>query len=248
MREQLFTNPDLARFYDADVDTDIPRWDEDFCLGLAQNAKSVLDLGCGTGTFCLRVMQGRRVFGIDPAKGMLDIAKAKRGAEQIQWVLADACTMRLSEKFDLIVMLGHAFQCLLTDQSQLQLFETIAAHLAVGGTFVIDSRNTKLEAWRDWTPDKTRKSLAVEGLGEVSTWHDVKYDQTTNIATYDTNYVAQSTGQQWHASSRIRFGRQDEIAARIAEAGLKVSRWMGDWHGRPLAETAPEIIPVGGWG
>jgi len=219
---------------------------QDYCLGLAQGAGSVLDLGCGTGSFCLRVAQGRRVVGVDPARAMLDIAKAKPGAAQIDWVQADARNVRLDEKFDLIVMLGHAYQCLLSDEGQGHLCQTVAAHLAVGGTFVFDSRNPVKEAWRDWTPDKTRKVIELEGLGDVTTWHDVSYDPATGIATYDTSYEAQATGEVWHSPASIRFAKQDEIAVRIAESGLNVNRWLGDWHGQPWSERAPEIIPIGG--
>jgi nitroreductase len=38
---------------------------------------------------------------------------------------------------------------------------------------------------------------------------------------------------------------REAIAARIAEAGLKVERWLGDWTGRPWTPQAAEIIPVG---
>ena len=52
-------------------------------------------------------------------------------------------------------------------------------------------------------------------------------------------------GSIQRASSRIRFASRDNIAARIAEAGLEVDLWLGDWHAAPFTTLAPEIIPVG---
>lgn len=154
--------------------------------------------------------------------------------------------MRLDETFDLIVMTGHAFQCLLTQDDQQALCATIAAHLAPGGTFIFDSRNPAVEEWRQWTPDQSRGMINVPGLGQFETWHDVRFDHDTGIAAYDTVYCDQKTGQTWQATSRILFASQSQIAAAIESAGLKAHRWMGDWTGRPMTETSPEIIPVGG--
>jgi ubiquinone/menaquinone biosynthesis C-methylase UbiE len=107
--EQLYDDIAFARFYDADNAPET-RDDEDYCVALAASARSVLDLGSGTGTFCARVAAGRRVVGVEPAQGMLDIARAKPETEQVRWVHGDGRAVRLGETFDLIVMLGHAFQ------------------------------------------------------------------------------------------------------------------------------------------
>jgi hypothetical protein len=31
----------------------------------------------------------------------------------------------------------------------------------------------------------------------------------------------------------------------LAEAGLLVEQWLGDWQGEPYADTSAEIIPIG---
>lgn len=243
MAEPLFHNPDFTRFYDAENPWDT---DKDYCFALAENAGSVLDLGCGTGELATRLAGTRRVTGVEPAAAMLDHARRRQGADQVRWVEADARTVRLNETFDLIVMTGHAFQCLLTQDDQQALCATIAAHLAPGGTFIFDSRNPAVEEWRQWTPDQSRWMLTVPDLGEFETWNDVRFDQDTAIAAYDTVYCDRKSGQTWQATSRILFASQSQIAEAIASAGLKPHRWMGDWTGGPMTEMSPEIIPVGG--
>ncbi len=243
MAEPLFHNPDFTRFYDAENPWDT---DKEYCLALAKNAGSVLDLGCGTGELATVLAGGRRVTGVEPAAAMLDHARRRPSAERVRWVEADARTVRLDETFDLIVMTGHAFQCLLSKDDQQALCATIAAHLAPGGTFIFDSRNPAVEEWRQWTPDQSRRMLDVPGLGEFETWHDVRFNHDTAIAAYDTVYCDQRTGQTWQATSRILFASRSQIATAIESAGLKAHRWMGDWTGGPMTEMSPEIIPVGG--
>src|SRR5690606_28055961 len=92
---------------------------DDFYLDLVMSARSVLDVGCGTGKI-LRAARERghtgRLVGLDPAKAMLDVANQDRG--DIEWTLGDLVAgpydgeaEPLAEGgFDLIFMSGHAFQ------------------------------------------------------------------------------------------------------------------------------------------
>ena len=242
MADKLFHDPQLTQFYDLDNPWDR---DKDFVLAFASGKGSVLDLGCGTGELAVALADGRRVAGVEPAAAMLDIAQARPGGEQVRWVEADARSVRLDERFDLVVMTGHAFQCLLGDDDQLAVCRTIVAHLAPGGTFIFDSRNPVCEEWRSWVPGQTARRFGHPELGEIEAWNDVRFDVDRAIATYDTFYRAAGGGEVWQATSRIRFAGRDEIATAIAGAGLQVNEWLGDWEGGAWHVQAPEIIPVG---
>lgn len=241
MQDRLFEDPDLVRFYDAENG-----WGDDtrFCLALAGQAKSVLDLGCGTGLLAAALGGSREVWGVDPARAMLDVARKREGGSAVTWVEADGRSIRLGRRFDLVVMTGHAFQCLLTDADQRALCETIAAHLAPKGRFIFDSCNPAREEWREWVPDLSGREFDLAPWGRITAWNDVRMDGASNIVTYETCYQNQA-GSIQKASSRIRFATRNDIAARIVEAGLTVEHWLGDWHGSPCAPEAPEIIPLG---
>lgn len=240
--DRLFDDAELAEFYDLENGWGV---DLDFCAGLAAEATSVLDLGCGTGELATALGEGRRVVGVDPATAMLDIARAKPGAERVRFIEADARTVRLGERFDLVVMTGHAFQVFLTEPDQSAVLATIAAHLAPGGRFIFDTRNPQVREWLEWVPQLSERQLDHPRHGRVTAWNDMAYDPDTGIVTYTTHYLIEATRQELSAASKILFTPKERIAALIASAGLCAERWAGDWQGGSWHELAAEIIPIG---
>ena len=93
MGDAVFNDPRLVRVYDAiegdrrDLEVYVEVVDE---LGV----RSVLDIGCGTGTFaCLLAGRGIDVVGVDPARASLEIARAKPDAGTVRWLHGDATTL-----------------------------------------------------------------------------------------------------------------------------------------------------------
>lgn len=241
-RDMLYEDPGLAGFYDLENG-----WgpDQDYCLGLASGARSVLDLGCGTGRLAVALAPGREVAGIDPAAAMLAIARQRPGGGNLDWIRADARDVRLGRRFDLVVLTGHAFQVFLTAQDQRAVLGTIAAHLVPDGRFVFDTRNPAVEEWRTWTPELSRRGVDHPELGPVEAWNDVAFDAASGIVTYETHYRIAGTAETRSASSQILFTGREELAALLDDAGLAVDTWLGDWHGAAWTPSSPEIIPVG---
>ena len=239
--EDLYQDPALAHFYDLSNG-----WgpDFDFCVAMAEGAQSVLDLGCGTGELAAHLGRTHDVVGVDPAEAMLAHARSREGGDRVDWVNGDARSIRLGRSFDLIVLTGHAFQVFLSDEDQLALLETIAAHLTPEGRFVFDSRNPLRQEWEQWRR-KDRKTLMDPALGETEQWGGFAYDEASGIVTYETTYKVVKTGQTFHSPARIRFASQEHIAEQIAKAGLAANIWHGDWSGAPFTPDAKEIIPVG---
>lgn len=55
--------------------------------------KNIIDIGCGTGALCnVFYKQGLSVTGIDPAKGMIKIAKEKSISKKIEFIEANVLT------------------------------------------------------------------------------------------------------------------------------------------------------------
>lgn len=245
--DRLYGDPALVEFYDLDNG-----WadDQETCARMAETAASVLDLGCGTGRFCIELLRRQpdiACTGVDPAGAMLDAARAKPGSDKVTWVEADARTVRLNRTFDLIVMTGHAFQVFLTGQDQAAALHTIAAHLSPHGRFIFDSRNPLKEEWKTWGKDcpDSRWQVDHPKYGPVDAWTDISRNAATGVVSYETHYRIRQTGQHLCAVSRIQFSDRESIERLIAKAGLRVDRWLGNWQGEAYIPDSKEIIPVG---
>ena len=123
MTDRLYSDPDLVQFYDIE---NTGGDDFNYCVGFAGNARSVLDLGCGTGQLAAALSQGRSVTGVDPASPMLDVGRGRPDGDKVDWVEGDARTVRLGRRFDLVLLTGHAFQVFLTAEDQSAVLRTIA--------------------------------------------------------------------------------------------------------------------------
>ncbi|MCY6379699.1 class I SAM-dependent DNA methyltransferase [Hoeflea prorocentri] len=223
--DPLYTDPQFAQLYDANFGPE--RADFDFCKRLAADAGSVLDLGCGTGALLAALSKGRNLTGVDPASAMLEIARQRPGGERVQWVEADARTVRLERRFDLVLLTGHAFQVFLTREDQLSALETIAHHLSPDGRFIFDTRNPSLKSWKRWTPED-RQQIEHPEHGNVETWNNVSEDPATGIVSYETYYRILRTGRTLSTVSQIVFPQKDVLDELLDAAGLAVEQWYGD--------------------
>jgi ubiquinone/menaquinone biosynthesis C-methylase UbiE len=112
--DERFSQPRLAEIYDA---LDADRSDLDAYVALVEelSAGSVLDIGCGTGTFaCLVGGLGVDVVGIDPAEASVSVARRKPGAERVRWVVTDA-SMLPPMQVDLATMTGNVAKVFVSD-------------------------------------------------------------------------------------------------------------------------------------
>lgn len=143
-----YTDPRLAVFYDQ-----LNPWgpDNDFYLDLVMSAKSVLDVGCGTG-IVLRQARATghtgRLVGLDPAAAMLNQAKTRT---DVEWILGDLGTVSFDHEFELVIMTGHVFQVFLTNDAIAAAFTAVRAALVGGGRYAFETRNPRLRPWEKWT-------------------------------------------------------------------------------------------------
>lgn len=239
--DQAFARFDMARLYDA---FNHHGEDGDFYESFALLPCRVLDIGCGTGSVTLRLARrGHKVTGVDPAKGMLQIARTKDEDRLVTWVAAEAGSFSLPDCFDLAIMTGHVFQVFLDDAETLAALSNIHRHMAPGGQLIIESRNPLDRAWEDWTRDKTHERRVVEGVGPVEVYYQIKKIETEHV-TFDTVFTIQATGEILASESRLRFAPVDTIKRLLAEAGFAEVELLGWWDRTPYSESSPEIIAI----
>lgn len=202
----------------------------------------IVDLGCGTGVFAVRLArQGHTVTGVDPAAAMLDVARARPGGDLPTWVLGDAGALR--GRFDVAVMTGHAFQCLLTDAAMLQTFDQVRARLDRGGRFMFETRNPKARAWEGWTPEASSQVLDLGGGNQVRLSHEVLALDGEQVR-FQTRHRFMPGGDEVVSRSTLRFAPRAMIEQGLRAAGFGRVDWFGDWEGGALSAGSPEMIAV----
>lgn len=237
--DDAFARHDMAILYDA---FNAHGEDGPFYLSLAQEPCRILDVGCGTGLITLPLAaRGHRITGVEPGAGMLAVAKAKPGAERVDWIAATAAEFRSDERFDLAVMTAHVFQVFADDQATLAALANIHRHLAPGGRLVFESRNPLRRAWENWTAEKTRQTAAIDGIGCVEVfyqWRKIDGDRVT----FDAVFTLQDTGEQRKSESTLRFPPRETIERLVRQAGFSGVDCCGWWDGSPYRDDSPEII------
>ncbi len=105
------------------------------------NAKSILDISCGTGNTLLRLNSKRfQLFGSDLSFDMLKMARAKIAAAKrsIPIWQSSMCSFGLRKPIDVIISLYDSVNYLLTDSDWLSMFSCVHQSLRNQGIFIFD--------------------------------------------------------------------------------------------------------------
>ena len=105
-------------------------------------AKTCLDLGCGTGVLCETLYEnGIKASGMDLSENMIAIARERM--PQIHYEVANMITSRPEEKFDVVTCTGDALNHIIHLEDIARIFDNVFAYLNDGGYFVFDILNEK---------------------------------------------------------------------------------------------------------
>jgi SAM-dependent methyltransferase len=100
-------------------------------------ARTLLDVGCGTGGVTVPLARSYQVSGLDIAPGMLAVAREKLPAT-VPLHLADMSSFELGTRFDAIACAYQGVNHLLSFPAWNGFFACAARHLNPGGVFVFD--------------------------------------------------------------------------------------------------------------
>lgn len=234
MVDQIFEHPRLVAIYDEAMDPD--RSDLDVYVVIADElgARSVLDIGCGTGTFALLLAdRGLEVTGVDPAGGSLHVARAKPDAERVYWIHGDATALP-SMQVDLATMTGNVAQAIVDPQDWEATLRGVYDALRPGGHLVFETRDRAQRAWQEWNRTATHKITTIAGVGAVESWFEVT-DVSGPLVTFRCTWVFASDGQMLTSDSTLRFRDRDEIAEALVAHGYSLEE-VRDAPDRPGRE------------
>jgi ubiquinone/menaquinone biosynthesis C-methylase UbiE len=236
-----YINSRLTAAYDS---LNPPAEGDRFYVDLAGAApKTILDMGCGTGRLaCDLAARGHRVTGADPAVAMLDIARRRSGGDQVHWVQSDAGGLSLATRFDLIIMTGHAFQKLLTDDEIRAALRAFARHLTPAGELAFETRNPARREWEEWVPDLSRATVTLPDGSKVETHNDIR-SAVGELVTYET-HVGFGPHDRVVGADTLRFIGSAKLAQCLQEAGFARQIWYGNWDRSPVRPESPELLVI----
>jgi len=242
MPDDPFADPRLVGLYDLDNPSGP---DHDFYRSLADKigARTIVDLGCGTGLLTVSLaVDGRSVIGIDPSPTMLDYARTRPGAELVTWVDGDASAMATAlagREVDLVVMSGNTAQHILGADWAATLHH-IRDVLRPGGTLAFESRNPDNRAWEDWTAERTRASRDTPA-GQLTEWLEL-ISVTPREVTFAAHNVFTDTGEDAVYRSTLAFRTAEELRADLDAAGLAVCSVAGGWSQEPVTPASRILV------
>jgi SAM-dependent methyltransferase len=233
MADAHFEERRLAEIYDP---LEADRGDLDAYVGLVEEfeAQTVLDIGCGTGTFaCLLANRGIEVVAVDPAEASLAVARRKLGAERVRWLRGVATELRPLQ-VDLVTMTGNVAQVLLSDDDWRATLLRAHDALRPGGRLVFEIRDPDQQAWREWNREQSyrRTDLAEDGI--VESWTEVTA-VLGDLVSFRTTFAFDSDGETFTSESTLRFRHRREVAASLLRANFTVEE-VRDAPDRPGRE------------
>lgn len=239
-----FDNPVSAAIYDQ---AEGSREDLDHYVAIVEelDARSVIDVGCGTGVLAILLSAGGyAVTGVDPAGAMLDVARAKPGADRVRWVHGSAEDLpalagaggpeeqRGGLPADLAVMTGNVAQVFLTDAAWLATLRALRDVLVPGGHLVFETRVPERRAWEEWAGWGS-STYEVEGLGEVRDVFELVRVEEPYVTFRSDNTLPD--GSVVPSESTLIFRSMPELERTLTEAGFTI-RDVRDAPDRPGRE------------
>ncbi|GAA3431259.1 class I SAM-dependent methyltransferase [Kutzneria kofuensis] len=215
MADEGFTHPRLAAFYDVH-EGDRSDLDPYIAVASELNARTVLDIGCGTGVLALKLADlGLSVVGVDPALASLDVARAKPGSDRVRWIHGDARDLPPLQA-DFAVMTANVAQAIVSPADWAATLRGVHSALRPGGVLMFETRVPARQAWLGWNRSETFS--VIDG---VETWVDLLAVDGP-LVTFRWTWIFPD-GERLTSTSTLRFRSRAEVESDLLANGFTVT-------------------------
>jgi len=187
------------------------------------SVKTLLDLGCGTGTMSVLFAQKNyEVIGIDLSEDMLSVAKEKSIAKELDilYLNQDMTEFELYGTVDAIISVCDSLNYILKEDDLLKTFELVNNYLNADGLFIFDL-NTEFK-FRDSLSDNT---FATTFESEAYVWENF-YDAEEKTNVYCVNFFEkQKDSELYERFEEVHYQRcysTEEVVGLLTKSGLKI--------------------------
>jgi SAM-dependent methyltransferase len=244
---------EAAQYYD--VNPTIPDDIAFYQACLPSSDAAVLELGCGTGRVLLPLAAWCGfIHGIDRSQAMLARCLQKVQAAAIPSTkarveLGDITDFALGRAFDLIIAPYRVFQLLETEAQVDGLFQCVRAHLAPGGTCILNVFHPQggfegvQQAWERAT-ELCRWEVTVDGVRLRCDERWLRLDPERHIL-YPELVYRRYVDDAWVEDAVLQIPRRcyapDAFEQVIREHGFRIVQRWGGYAGERYGE-GPELV------
>ncbi len=201
---------------------------EEIVRARAPQARTLLDVACGTGKHLACLRTSFDCEGVDLDAGLLDVARTRLGNVPLHE--GDMRMLDLGKRFDVVTCLFSAIG-LVGDLDGLgAAAQSLAAHVGEGGVLLVEPW-LKPDVWRPGRPHVLAANAEGLGLARVTI-----PGQEGRLSTTDMYYTLGTPGgvEQWHERHELYLFTDEEMRSALAATGLDIAHDPEGLTGRGL--------------
>jgi SAM-dependent methyltransferase len=183
------------------------------------NARSVLDVACGTGGHARALLDlGFQVDGVDLEPQFVEIAKAK--CPEGRFTLGEMSALELSRRYDVVTCLFSAIGYMETEAALRSAVRSMGSHLGPDGVLLVDPWFEPGQLTDGWI------SVLVGKSEDVTVCRMSRTVLTGNRSRIEFEYViGRTTGLERRSEVHdLTLFTQGQMEAAFSDAGLRVQR------------------------
>ena len=245
--EVIIIYSDFAFYYDRLMkDVNYGEW-ADYIEAIFKKHNSkpsmVLDLGCGTGSFCTEMAErGYEMIGIDLSPEMLSCAKTKALEKKLDilYLNQDMASFELYGTVDAIICLMDSMNYITYKNDMKRVFRLVKNYLNPGGLFIFDINSRyKLE-------HILGDNVYYSNDSDVAYIWQNSFDKAKSICRFDLTFFVENSGMytRFDEEHYERAYQPKELENIMLSAGLEFSSAYHEFTFKAPAKNTERIFFV----